>query len=432
MNLQSNSHSAKSVKTSDKTLWSDQNASPEWRKVLEYYRGLSQQWQREIYLKNLSEAQRVYLFNLLDADEVPRKFEHLDKHLLHKQEYKIYNLFEKIKTWSKYVIGFVVFVIIFLVVLNFKSITDGLSQSTGLKSALNGKNSSAKASDTTNQYKSWIEQFNSVNFDKSENADSDLDGLTNKNEFLLETDPTNPDINKNDKLDGQDILNSTNPLDGKFINYSDKEVTQKYDDIVRREVLNYRLQMIILKKVRSKKQESSIVQNDLGGRSLISPILSSSVIDDSTPGSLTISRLGLSNVPILWGQESSESEISELLPTGLVNYSPTPNPGDIGNSYFAGSSSDYSWKDGKYQNIFDELDKLEPQDVIEINLKLKNGSLKTFMFSVISKNIFNATDEKQFENKPKSEISLSAAWDVGSYDKRLVVKAELVNSSNVY
>jgi len=101
-------------------------------------------------------------------------------------------------------------------------------------------------------------------------------------------------------------------------------------------------------------------------------------------------------------------------------------PGQTGNSFITGHSSDYSWTKGNYKNIFSNLHKLNVGDSVKIEYNLHNGRRITYEYKIISEDIVMPNDSRLFEKTNKKILTLVTCWPLNSSWKRLMFKAVLV------
>jgi LPXTG-site transpeptidase (sortase) family protein len=415
------------------------NITPEWQRVVDYFMALDEDWKKEIYLKNLTPDQKDYLLTLvnqiqlnptqLDPVESTFEMEEFSKKPEKKSLFTLPETSDLTKVILKYSFVGVLSFLLVAVILNSSAVYNWASQLPLIRNVLGVKDAKVVAADKKKEFENWIANYATGEFDKSPEADPDEDALTNWEEFQLKTTPADADTNKNNKLDGQDLLDGIHPLDAKIINYSDKSVLAEYEAIVTRQVLNFRLQALALKNRNLKLNEGSIevVKRDENGNPIKEEKPDFEVVDTSTPALLFIPKIDKKEIPIQWGSKGTEDEFQKLLESGVVHYPGTSMPGDTGNSYISGHSSDFNFKPGNFKDTFARLDELEPDDKIEVITTMKDGSKRKLIYSVTGKNIYTATDQKQFEGKTRAEVSLSTCWPVGTSEKRLVVKTALVN-----
>jgi len=123
--------------------------------------------------------------------------------------------------------------------------------------------------------------------------------------------------------------------------------------------------------------------------------------------------------PVSWGIINQNRKINKALEEGVVHIAGTALPGQKGNVYIAGHSSNNSWAKGGYNQVFADLDKLAIDDIIY----LRNG-MGTFVYQVRGKDILPANDISPMNQGENRILALSTCWPVGTSEKRLVITAE--------
>lgn len=165
---------------------------------------------------------------------------------------------------------------------------------------------------------------------------------------------------------------------------------------------------------KSLSQKEKIAQGNSPGQAVLSAITSDAKgnINDEV---LLIPRLSIS-APIIPIESRNNDDVMEGLKKGVVRYGQTVNPGEKGNSFIIGHSSDYPWKEGNYKQIFANLDKLGTGDSV---VAQHNG--KKFNFVVTGKKIVEPNDMSTLEQTAEPTMTLMTCWPPGTTDKRLVV-----------
>jgi len=133
---------------------------------------------------------------------------------------------------------------------------------------------------------------------------------------------------------------------------------------------------------------------------------------------LTIDKINLS-APVIWNVE--EEIILDKLKDGVAHYNGTSLPGEGGNIFIVGHSSNYFWVQSDYNNIFALLDKLQPRDRIEVSYKGNK-----YVYEVQQTTIVKPNEVQVLENTPKETLSLMTCWPIGTSLKRMLVQAELL------
>lgn len=141
---------------------------------------------------------------------------------------------------------------------------------------------------------------------------------------------------------------------------------------------------------------------------------------DFVQNNLKIDKIGI-NAPIKW--EIEEGKIIEELIGGVAHYKGTALPGEGGNIFIVGHSSNYFWVKSNYNNIFALLDKLTKGDRIEVSRGSSN-----YIYEVKETKVVNPNDVQVLENTPKETLTLMTCWPLGTSLKRMLVQSELVYS----
>jgi LPXTG-site transpeptidase (sortase) family protein len=258
--------------------------------------------------------------------------------------------------------------------------------------------------DNTLDYASWISRYyfyvGNDNLIETGN-DIDKDGLTNLDEYILRTNPTEDDSDGDEVSDGLEVINKTNPWGEGELSQSKQALLEEIDLIrVSNQISYYTIQTKNTASAESPKN-----------------------FDVGQYGWLVIPRLSLT-VPIVWTQD--HTNLDDDLTKGAVHYPGTAMPGETGVMYISGHSSDYLWKNHPYKQIFAKINALQPGDDIMIESHDTSGKLMTHRYSVESKGVFKPDDQSQFYSTD-SVLNLSTCWPIGSQKDRYVVSAELVS-----
>jgi len=148
------------------------------------------------------------------------------------------------------------------------------------------------------------------------------------------------------------------------------------------------------------------------------------VAEAGVPDTLKIGSLGI-QTPIIYGIAKTEAAYQEALRNGVVHFPDTALPGELGNVYIFGHSSDYVWSPGDYKTIFARLPQIETGAEIEIT----NAAGKLFVYTVIETKIVGPRDLSvldQFENK-RHLLTLQTSYPLGTALQRYIVVAELTS-----
>lgn len=150
------------------------------------------------------------------------------------------------------------------------------------------------------------------------------------------------------------------------------------------------------------------------------PMADSAPLDpgEVIPGgsTLIIPKIGVI-APIIYPESRAEKDIQENLVKGLVHYAGTAVPGEVGNTFITGHSSNFWWVKGNYNYIFVNLDKLAVGDQAII---YHNG--KKYVYSATEVKIIEPTDVSVLSATDTPTLTLMTCTPPGTNWKRLIVK----------
>ncbi len=144
-------------------------------------------------------------------------------------------------------------------------------------------------------------------------------------------------------------------------------------------------------------------------------------------GVLYISKINV-KAPIVfmeWPDDAPDEEIQnkiqEYLKGGVGHYPNTALPGEIGNVFITGHSSNYPWAGGNYNYVFASLDKLKDGDQIIIYFNNRK-----FIYEVYDKIVVSPNERSVLAQTNTSILSLMTCTPAGTDISRLVVKARQI------
>ncbi len=148
---------------------------------------------------------------------------------------------------------------------------------------------------------------------------------------------------------------------------------------------------------------------------------------------IIIPRIGknipLINVSINSGAsfDTMHEVFMEELKKGIVRYPGTAEPGQVGNAFIFGHSSNYPWIKSEYNDVFALLDTLENGDEITVYYNQKK-----YVYTVTDRATVKPGDVKTLESRDhtKKELSLMTCWPVGTTLERIIIFAELDESKS--
>jgi LPXTG-site transpeptidase (sortase) family protein len=140
------------------------------------------------------------------------------------------------------------------------------------------------------------------------------------------------------------------------------------------------------------------------------------------PDHLWIDSLNI-EAPLKYVSETKESVYQAALKDGVVHFPGTALPGQVGNAYYFGHSSDYPWSGGHYKTVFALLPKIQTGAVIKITDS--GGNLFTYTVTGTKIVVPSDTSVLSQETSGKKLLSVQTSYPVGTALRRFVVVAEL-------
>jgi len=139
-----------------------------------------------------------------------------------------------------------------------------------------------------------------------------------------------------------------------------------------------------------------------------------------------VDRIGV-NAPVILSESREEEDIQKHLQNGAIHYPGTSMPGNSGNIYITGHSSDFVWAKGEYKTLFSRLGEVEVNDIIKVVYTFNNGNQVDFIYQIYNIQVVAVDDPRLFQPEPSSVLTLVTSWPVGSTKERFMVKARLAN-----
>ena len=136
---------------------------------------------------------------------------------------------------------------------------------------------------------------------------------------------------------------------------------------------------------------------------------------------LVIPKIGV-NVPIVFAQSIDETSVQDGLQNGVVHYVNTANPGEEGNSFITGHSSNYWWNKGSYNYIFANLGRLAIGDQAKIYY---NGN--KYLYQVTEVKVVPPSDVSVLDQTTMPTLTLMTCTPPGTSWQRLIIKLDQVS-----
>lgn len=161
-------------------------------------------------------------------------------------------------------------------------------------------------------------------------------------------------------------------------------------------------------------QQPQIIQSNVSGDNNVKAVI-------YTAGSLQIPSLGI-DVPVVYVDQPYEKVFQEALINGVVHYPGTAMPGQAGNVYIFGHSSDYIWSKGHYKTAFALLPSIE----LGAEITLSDASGKIYTYKVVDKFVVGPKDTSVLkQDASKHILTVQTSYPVGTALRRYITVAEL-------
>lgn len=144
----------------------------------------------------------------------------------------------------------------------------------------------------------------------------------------------------------------------------------------------------------------------------------SEVITQYEDNTIVIPKIGV-KAPILW--DKSSGEVMDSLQNGVVHLAGTSHPGEPGNTFLTGHSSNYWWRGGDYNSVFALLPELAPQDEVFV---IYHGTLKEYKVKELIE--VKKDEVSSYVQTSDERLTMMTCVPVGTNLRRLLVVAELV------
>lgn len=135
------------------------------------------------------------------------------------------------------------------------------------------------------------------------------------------------------------------------------------------------------------------------------------------------------NIPLIDIQQENISGLGELndifmeeLENGVIRYPGSGLPGEVGNMFVFGHSSNFPWMEWDYNDVFALLDKVVFDDEVIVYY-----GQKKYTYKIRTKDIIKPGNVSVLKrNKGRSEITLMTCWPIGTTLNRMILIWELV------
>lgn len=139
------------------------------------------------------------------------------------------------------------------------------------------------------------------------------------------------------------------------------------------------------------------------------------------PDKIVISKIEV-DAPLVEAKSVGEQDILDALGYGVAHYPNTPLPGEVGNVFVTGHSSNYFWEGGKYNYVFSLLNKLRAGDDIVVYY---DGV--RYVYQVFEVVVVDSKDISVMNQTGDSILSIMTCDPPGTSWSRRIVKARQIS-----
>jgi LPXTG-site transpeptidase (sortase) family protein len=280
----------------------------------------------------------------------------------------------------------------------------------------------------------WMKKYNvSIKNEIDLKMDQDNDGLTLLEEYTYNTDPKKADTDGDGYTDGHEVKNGYSPSGDGVLDVNNNQIPDKWeiemighivdgdDDDPDNDGLTYYDEYIFC---------TDPKKADTDGDGYTDGHEVANGYDPVAPGNVRLTfMIAIDKIdveaPVMLSASTDESALQKDLEKGVVHYPGTALPGQRGNAYIAGHSSNYAWSHGAYNYVFKGLNDLAPGDRITITMAFANGKKIFYNYTVSLKEEVSPDDARIFAQSRSQELTLTTCWPLGTNTRRIMIKAQL-------
>jgi LPXTG-site transpeptidase (sortase) family protein len=140
------------------------------------------------------------------------------------------------------------------------------------------------------------------------------------------------------------------------------------------------------------------------------------------PDKLSIESLGI-EAPVIYINEKGEDAYQAALQRGVVHFPGTALPGELGNAYIFGHSSDFAWNRSPYRAIFALLTEVK----LGAEIKISDSEGRIYSYFVTGTKVVSPKDMSVLDQhgKTKKILTLQTSYPLGTALRRFIVTAEM-------
>lgn len=122
----------------------------------------------------------------------------------------------------------------------------------------------------------------------------------------------------------------------------------------------------------------------------------------------------------------NQKQYRDALKKGVAHFNSTAKPGEDGNVFIFGHSTDWQLVEGNYQTVFKNLPDLKKDQDIILQYKQKR-----YYYKVLYNKITAYDDMTWIGQNDKDVVTLMTCYPIGSNEKRMIVRGKLYNTTDL-
>ncbi len=148
---------------------------------------------------------------------------------------------------------------------------------------------------------------------------------------------------------------------------------------------------------------------------------SSNILPNISDNSISIESIGV-KAPITFGVDNNATAVSNNLKNGPIQLTGTSLPGQTGNVFITGHSSNYPWIKSQYNSVFALLGNVVVGDLVQIKFQNVNYVYQVKKIFVVDPSDISVLNS----NSSSSTLTLMTCTPVGTNLRRLIVQADQI------
>jgi LPXTG-site transpeptidase (sortase) family protein len=136
--------------------------------------------------------------------------------------------------------------------------------------------------------------------------------------------------------------------------------------------------------------------------------------------SIVIEKLNI-DAPLVFASGTTQKELNSALNNGVLIYPGSKLPGETGELFLSGHSSNYPWNKTQYGQVFTLLDRLQPGDIVTVYFNQYK-----YEYRVTRQSVVKPADAALNAQTSIKTITLMTCWPIGTAWKRLVVEGVIM------